>query len=52
MISKKIMIKYLGSLDNPMAKILLENVEHGNSVILEITPIYFSTWDYGKNKKI
>lgn len=52
MISKKIMIKYLGSLDNPMAKILLGNVEQGNSVILEITPLYFSTWDYGKNKKI
>ena len=48
-ISEKIMLKYLGSTSHPMAKILLENVRNGNSVILEIKPKYYSTWDYSKN---
>lgn len=48
-IAEKIMLKYLGSTDHPMAKTLLENVMNGNSVILEITPKYYSTWDYSRN---
>ena len=48
-IAKKIMLKYLGSTDHPMAKTLLENVRNGNSVALEIKPIYYSTWDYSRN---
>jgi nitroimidazol reductase NimA-like FMN-containing flavoprotein (pyridoxamine 5'-phosphate oxidase superfamily) len=48
-IAEKIMLKYLGSIDHPMAKILLENVRNGNSVILEIKPKYYSTWDYSRN---
>ena len=48
-IAEKIMLKYLGSTDHPMAKVLLENVRNGNSVVLEITPKYYSTWDYSRN---
>lgn len=48
-IVEKIMLKYLGSTTHPMAKILLENVRNGNSVILEIKPKYYSTWDYSRN---
>ena len=48
-IVEKIMLKYLGSTTHPMAKILLENVRNGNSVILEINPKYYSTWDYSRN---
>ena len=48
-IAEKIMVKYLGSTDHPMAKILLQNVKNGNSVILEIKPTYYSTWDYSRN---
>ena len=48
-IAEKIMLKYLGSIDHPMAKILLQNVRNGNSVILEIKPQYYSTWDYSRN---
>jgi nitroimidazol reductase NimA-like FMN-containing flavoprotein (pyridoxamine 5'-phosphate oxidase superfamily) len=48
-IVEKIMLKYLGSTSHPMAKILLENVRNGNSVILEIKPKYYSTWDYSRN---
>lgn len=45
-IAEKIMIKYTGSLDNKVAKFLMNAVNDGFSVILEITPIYYSTWDY------
>jgi hypothetical protein len=48
-IAERIMLKYLGSIDHPMAKVLLENVRNGNSVILEIKPKYYSTWDYSRN---
>ena len=50
-IAEKIMVKYLGSLEHPMAKSLKNNVKIGGSVILEIQPSYYSTWDYTKNKK-
>lgn len=47
-IVEKIMTKYLGSVDHPTAKYILETVKSGKSVLLEITPSYFSTWDFGK----
>ncbi len=47
-IAEKIMIKYLGNLDHPMAVVLLNNVRNGQSVLIEISPKYFSTWNYGK----
>ena len=45
-IAEKIMLKYTGSLDNEIAKFLLDGVKNGFSVILEITPNYYSTWDH------
>lgn len=45
-IAEKIMTKYLGSLEHPMAQTLLTYIKNGESVILEINPSYFSTWDY------
>jgi nitroimidazol reductase NimA-like FMN-containing flavoprotein (pyridoxamine 5'-phosphate oxidase superfamily) len=48
-IAEKIMLKYLGSTDHPMAKTLLQNVRDRNSVVLEIKPLYYSTWDYSRN---
>jgi len=45
-IAEKIMLKYTGSLDNEIAKILLDGVQKGLSVLLEISPIYFATWDH------
>ena len=49
-ICEKIIVKYLGSLEKVMAKFLLDSVKKGDSVILEITPSFFSTWDYSKKK--
>jgi uncharacterized pyridoxamine 5'-phosphate oxidase family protein len=43
-IAKKFIMKSIGSLDNPIAKWLLTEIENGNEVILEITPNYYSTW--------
>lgn len=45
-IAEKIMLKYTGSLDNPIAKFLLDGVKNGISVILHITPKFYSTWDH------
>jgi uncharacterized pyridoxamine 5'-phosphate oxidase family protein len=44
LIAKKFIMKNIGSLDNPIAKWLLTEMENGNEVILEITPRYYSTW--------
>ena len=45
-IAEKIMIKYTGNLDNKVAKFLMDGVKNGFSVLLEITPKYFATWDH------
>jgi nitroimidazol reductase NimA-like FMN-containing flavoprotein (pyridoxamine 5'-phosphate oxidase superfamily) len=50
-IAEKIIVKYLGSLDNPIARSLIDGVKKGDSVILEITPSYYSTWDYSKRRR-
>ena len=47
-IAEKILIKYLGTLEHPMSKSLINAQKEGQSVVLEITPQYFSTWDYGR----
>jgi hypothetical protein len=40
------MIKYTGDLENKVAKILMDGVKAGQSAILEINPLYYSTWDH------
>ncbi len=45
-IAEKIMVKYTGNLENDVAKFLLGGVKNGNSVILEIAPQYYATWDH------
>ena len=47
-IIKKILMRAVGSLDDPTSKWLLSDAESGNEVVLEITPRYYSTWDYNK----
>lgn len=46
--AKKINMKYLGTLDHPIPKMILESAQKGNHVIVEINPKFFSTWDFGK----
>ena len=42
--AKKIYMKYLGILDHPIPRMILESVQKGNHVIIEINPKFFSTW--------
>jgi len=49
-LSEKIIAKYLGDLTNSMAKNIIDQVRKGSEVVVEITPHYFSTWDYTKSK--
>jgi PPOX class probable F420-dependent enzyme len=46
----KISLKYLGTLDHPIAKMISEDTKKGEVVLVEISPKFFSTWDYGKMK--
>lgn len=46
--AKKLSMKYLGTLDHPIPKIILESAQKGNHVIIEIDPKFFSTWDFAK----
>lgn len=45
-IAEKIMVKYTGDLENNVAKFLLEGVKGGMSVLLELEPEYYATWDH------
>ena len=47
-ISNVITLKYLGTLNNPMAKAISERSKSGEGIIIEIKPKFFSTWDFGK----
>jgi nitroimidazol reductase NimA-like FMN-containing flavoprotein (pyridoxamine 5'-phosphate oxidase superfamily) len=47
-ITKKLVMKNTGSLEDPIAKWLLSETENENEVILQISPNYYSTWDYSK----
>jgi uncharacterized pyridoxamine 5'-phosphate oxidase family protein len=43
-LAKKYLTKLTGSLDNHFAKWLMNEIENGTSIFLEITTRYFSTW--------
>ena len=47
-IVEKINMKYLGTLEHPVAKMIIENTKNGVEVVIEITPKFFSAWDFGK----
>jgi nitroimidazol reductase NimA-like FMN-containing flavoprotein (pyridoxamine 5'-phosphate oxidase superfamily) len=44
----RISMKYLGTLDHPIANMISEGSKRGDNVVIEISPKFFSTWDYGK----
>lgn len=44
----RISMKYLGTLDHPVAKMITDDSKKGQVVLVEISPNFFSTWDYGK----
>jgi hypothetical protein len=44
-------MKYLGTLDHPIAKMITESSKKGENILIEISPKFFSTWDYGKSQQ-
>lgn len=46
--AEKINIKYLRTLEHPLAKMLMEFAQNGTEILLEISPKFFSTWDFAK----
>jgi uncharacterized pyridoxamine 5'-phosphate oxidase family protein len=47
-IVEKINMKYLGTIEHPLAKMIMENTKSGTEVVIEFTPKFFSAWDFGK----
>ena len=47
-IVEKINITYLGTIEHPLAKMIMENTKSGAEVVIEINPKFFSAWDFGK----
>ncbi len=45
---EKISMKYFGTLDHPIPKMILDSAKKGNHVVLEISPKFFSTWDFAR----
>jgi nitroimidazol reductase NimA-like FMN-containing flavoprotein (pyridoxamine 5'-phosphate oxidase superfamily) len=44
----RISMKYLDTLDHPIARMITEHSKKGENVLIEISPKFLSTWDYGK----
>ena len=47
--AEKISIKYLGTLDHPAAKEMADRSMNGEGILVEISPKFFSTSDFGKS---
>jgi general stress protein 26 len=47
-IVEKLNMKYLGTTEHPLAKILIEAAKKGDEIVIEIKPKFFSAWDFGK----
>ena len=46
---EKLSMKYLGTIDNPLAQMIMENTRKGIQIVIEITPKFFSAWYFGKS---
>jgi general stress protein 26 len=46
-IVERLNLKYLGTNEHPLAQMLIDNARSGE-VIIELTPKFFSAWDFGK----
>lgn len=48
-IVEKMVEKYLGDLDHPYSKQMLDQLKRGDSLVIELTPTYYSAWDFGQH---
>ena len=47
-IIEKIILKYLNSLEHPLGKSIMEAANNGTEVVVEVSPRFFSAWDFSK----
>jgi nitroimidazol reductase NimA-like FMN-containing flavoprotein (pyridoxamine 5'-phosphate oxidase superfamily) len=47
-IAEKLVMKYLGNLNDEAAKSFIRGIHSGNNIIIELVPSYYAAWDYGK----
>jgi hypothetical protein len=45
---RKLVLKYLGDTENPTAKQMLDNAGSSDSALIELTPLYYTAWDFTK----
>ncbi len=45
-IAKKIITKYMGNLENDLAKWIINEIRQGNEAVLEIRPKFYSAWSF------
>ena len=45
---RKMVLKYLGNAENPTAKQMLDAAGSSDSALIELTPLYYSAWDFTK----
>jgi nitroimidazol reductase NimA-like FMN-containing flavoprotein (pyridoxamine 5'-phosphate oxidase superfamily) len=45
-IIRKIMMKYLGTTENSMAKAIIDSIKDRSAVLLEISPRFYASWDH------
>ena len=45
-IAEKIITKYMGNLENDLAKWIINEIMQGNEAILEINPKFYSAWSF------
>lgn len=47
-VMERLNMKYLGTLEHPIAKMMIENAKKEKEVVIELTPKFFSAWDFSK----
>lgn len=45
-IAEKIILKYVGNLEGNLAKEIIEEIKSGVEMVLEISPKFYSTWNF------
>ena len=45
-IAEKIIIKYMGNLENDIGKHIIKQIKNGNETVLEIIPKFYSAWTF------
>jgi nitroimidazol reductase NimA-like FMN-containing flavoprotein (pyridoxamine 5'-phosphate oxidase superfamily) len=47
-IAEKIITKYMGNLDNDLARFIINAIKQGDEAVLELTPKFYSAWSFAQ----